>query len=246
MFSVASMGGLAGAGEGTPIVGGDPNFNSVVLLTHMEAAPPIDESDSSHTLAVGAGGSIVTAQKKFGTQSLDCVNSTTGYVEAADHADWLFGAGQFTVECFARWSTVPGASENQGLVGQWLPTGNQRSWLLAPGQDVIQWFYSGNGTEGLVYSAAWTISADTWYHVAVDRNSSGQLKVYIDGVVFIDEDNSGTTYHNSTGKMRVGIREGGAAAQAMDGWIDEVRITNGVARYDGAFTPPPAPFPDSL
>ena len=81
-------------------------------------------------------------------------------------------------------------------------------------------------------------SIDTWYHVAYVR-SSGTTKLYIDGTEIISV--ADTTNYTDTN-----FTVGGwySNSYLLNGYIDDLRITKGVARYTAAFTPPTAAFPD--
>ena len=151
MFSISTVGGLAGGGDGTPgaapLVGlGDPFWENVVLYSRMDADPPIDLSISSHTITDGgAGATLDASNQRFGTGCRDYDGSSTGEDTVPDNTDFEFGAGDFTIECWARWTTLSDA----GLVSRWTTTGNHRSWTLFyddTGGD-LEFFYSTNGTD---------------------------------------------------------------------------------------------------
>ena len=90
-------------------------------------------------------------------------------------------------------------------------------------------------------SSGW--SANTWYYVAVTR-SGNTFKLFRDGV------QNGATVTNagscpataSTGALYVGAEVGGGFAN-WNGYIDDLRITKGYARYTSNFTPPTTAFP---
>ena len=86
------------------------------------------------------------------------------------------------------------------------------------------------------------INLDAWNHIAVVREGTGsnQTKIYINGT----NDGTGTvsTDFNQTSVMYVGCNR--TAGDPMKGFIDDVRVTKGIARYTTTFTPPTAPFED--
>ena len=102
--------------------------------------------------------------------------------------------------------------------------------------------------KGCVYHTTSTITSsgaittNAWNHIAVIREGTGsnETKIYINGT----NDGTGTvsTDFNQTEIMYIGANR--AAGDPMKGYIDDVRITKGVARYTSAFTPPTAAFPD--
>jgi hypothetical protein len=84
-------------------------------------------------------------------------------------------------------------------------------------------------------------TAGAWYHIAADRDASNVLRLYVNGAV-VASATVAATFFNSTRVLYIG-NEGGTLS-LWQGQIDEVRITKGVARYGGAFTPPIAAFPN--
>jgi len=95
-------------------------------------------------------------------------------------------------------------------------------------------------------SSSFTLSTSVWYHVAVVK-SNNLVKMYIDGQKTGLELTD--TYSYTTGRFRWGADS--AAHETFDvigysfnGWMEEMRITKGVARYTSNFTPPSAAFPD--
>ena len=92
-------------------------------------------------------------------------------------------------------------------------------------------------------NGTWNPAGDTWYHIATDRSGSS-LRGYVDGVVIYTSDISTDVFHDSTALAFIG-GEAETAANTLVGWIDNVRITKGVARYAGAFTPPSVAYPTS-
>ena len=88
-----------------------------------------------------------------------------------------------------------------------------------------------------------TPSLNTWYAMAVDRSGS-TLRMYVDGSVVATSATYGWNIPNKTGALTIGIIPS-VGAWDLNGWIDELRITKGVARYAGAYTPATAEFPNT-
>ncbi|TIT84704.1 MAG: LamG domain-containing protein, partial [Mesorhizobium sp.] len=86
------------------------------------------------------------------------------------------------------------------------------------------------------------MSLDSWHAIAVDKDSSGKIRLYVDGSVFASATPADSTIFNSTGALEIGRA---LATAVYDGWIDELRITKGVARYasDSGYTPATSAFP---
>jgi len=221
----------------------DPNFASVVLLLHFDGANGArtfpDNSLAAHSVTSTGGSAwqLTTAQQKFGVSSLQC--GTTGWTSAADSADWAFGAGQFTVECWIRpTSAISGV---RGIVTQFGGS-TDYGWFFGFNGNTLNFFYSTTGTDNPAVTGAYTPTQNVWTHIAADRNASNVLRVYAGGVVLASSTVS-ATFFDSTRTLRIGDDEN--LTRQFAGQIDEMRITKGVARYGGAFTPPTAPFPDA-
>jgi len=219
---------------------GDPYFTSTVLLLHLDgtngSTTIIDSSPAGRSATV-AGSSLSTAQAKFGSASWAA--STTSSIRYADSADWHFSNGPFTVECFMRFSSAP--SGVGAFVSQFGGSTNL-GWFFGMNGSALSFFYSTTGTDSPVVSGTFTASTNTWYHFAADRDASNVLRVYADGAI-IGSATVTATFFNSTRNCYVGNDEG--SVRGYTGFIDEVRITKGVARYAGSFTPPTAAFPNS-
>ena len=221
----------------------DLYYSSVKLLLHFDGTngqtTAVDSSGTPKTITAQGTGRLSTAQPKFGTASAVSEASYSNGWTTPDSADWWFGSSLFTVEADVYYTTVPGGSEVATVVSQWQAA--QQSWFLGHVNGAFGLWYSTDGTNNPNVSAAWTPTVNTHYHVAVDRDSSNVIRVYINGVVLTSATVS-STFKDSTGVLQIG---GGGSANGlpgMAGYIDEVRITKGVARYAGAFYPPTAPY----
>jgi hypothetical protein len=224
----------------------DPSFASVVLLMGFEGADAAttstDEAKGKAVTFVG-NAQLDTAQKKFGTSAL-LLDGTGDFLTLADHADWDFAGGQFTVECWVRFNSVAGTSD---LVGQWDAGTGFCGWRLAwsqPDANLYFMFYDSGGN--LRYANfAWAPSTATWYHVAADRNAAGVIRLYVNGTM-LGKATLAQTFQNSPKGLTIGCIDH-PTPNYLSGWLDEIRITKGVARYasDSGYTLPIAAFPRS-
>jgi hypothetical protein len=225
---------------------GDPNFSNVKLLLGFEGADGAtgspgmtDESLSARGNATVSGNAqIDTAQFKFGAASL-LLDGTGDKIAFADSADWEL-TGEFTIEAFIRANTLPvistiAAHGTGSTVYGW--------WLSASNAGSIRFRFDDNGDATALHdvTSSTTISTGTWYHIAVDRDASNKIRLYIDGVMRGSKTSATGSSFNSTGTLDIGEIGSGFG---FDGWIDEFRFTN-VARYasDSGFTVPTVAFP---
>lgn len=216
----------------------DPFFSNVVLLCHFDGAngsQTITDSSSKHSVTTTSA--LTTTSPKFGTASLATGGSTI--TTSNDSADWAFGSGQFTVECFIRPTSA--ISGIRGLITQFGPSGNL-GWFFGFNATALALFYSTTGSDNPAVSGTYSPTLNAWIHVAADRDASNVLRVYADGVVIASATVS-ATFFDSTRTLIIGNDEN--VSRGFAGQIDELRITKGIARYGGPFTPPTAPFEDA-
>lgn len=222
----------------------DPYFSSVVYLCHFEGTdgqvtPPVESSSYARTITAGGGPQLLTAQKKFGVSSSNGHGGSTAAWQCAQSVDFCFSGGQFTLDAWVYFSSAPGGGSVNGVisVADFAAQGFFFGYVF--GQ--LRLYYSTDGANWAGSPGGnWTPSTGVWYHIAADRDSGNTLRLYVDGSVIY----SGTlsaTFANANTILQVAgnVRYGG-----LTGYVDEVRITKGVARYAGAFTPPTAAFPD--
>ena len=244
---------IAGTAPSISLTAKDPNFASVSLLLHMDGSNGsttfTDNSSNTLTLVPYGNAQISTAQSKFGGASA-YFDGTGDYLQV-NNPNTVIGsmAGDFTIECWIRWVTVPpgNASGNERqIIGQhnW-PEGTSGNWWCMLGVSTGLYFYAaGGGSYTLVSSASFTWNASQWYHVAVSR-SSNNTRIFIDGT------QSGTTTSMTKALMADNVRpvtigaDVGGDKVAANAYIDDLRITKGVARYTANFTPPTVAFPNS-
>ena len=228
-----------------PVVGGDPDFSSVSLLLHLDGTNGsttfTDTSSSPKTLTAAGSAQISTAEAKFGQSLLlNTANDYANYLTTPDNVGFQFGTGAFTMEA---WIYLISKPKNVAAV---IATGTASFgagsyYFVVDGSNKLQ--FGGAGVSTLLSTS--TISTGQWYHVAVSRSGT-TTRIFIDGTLEDTEASDTTSYNYSTNNLLIG-RNGwdSSGNQGFHGYIDEVRITKGVARYTATFTAPTAPFFDS-
>ena len=234
--------------------GQDPYVNNVSLMLSMDGANNsttfIDSSQNALAVTAVADAKISTAQSKFGG-SAAYFDGTGDYLTVASNAAIAFGLGDFTIECWVNFSALPTTNTVMGIANTMALT----NWGgLGLGEWVKYWWFGledsggtkrlrlGRHGNGDVYAYVnWTPSLNTWYHITATRSSSSVIKLFIDGVSQ-SVTTSGANWANdfsATGSLVVGYV---VTLATFNGYIDEFRLTKGVARYTASFTPPSAPF----
>lgn len=225
---------------------GDPNFIYVVLLMGYEPGIGLlDESAKHHGVALG-GGHPDTAQFKFGTSSLHPA------VYYGPDNDWGISASnsdQFTIECWVWFNTVSGSTVV--MVGSSFVSVAWHFSLepIAGHYELRFGFNPGGGGAGLsIISSSAAMVRATWYHVAVDKDASGKIRLYKNGVMVASATPVDSSILHDPFNYELDIGAIGLfGGSAVDGYLDELRITKGLARYhsDGGFQVPTAPYPRS-
>jgi hypothetical protein len=220
----------------TPAVG-DPYWANVTLLVHGNTNGS-DSSTKSNTLtATATNATIDTSVYKFGGGSFKNTSNTGSapayywYNTAPASNSFNFGTGAFTIEFFCIVTSTPRASEG-GIVSTMDRSSNTGVSVTSRGVGI------GNGSTGvsLIYDAAgWrsTLIDGAWHYVVVQRDDSGNWRIYLDGSLFAS--GSGVTSNINTNQIFAGLTYSNGE-YAMNGYVDELRVTYGVARYPSSIT----------
>jgi hypothetical protein len=220
----------------------DQYFANVVLLAHFDGAngqtTTVDSSPKAHTISRISSAALSTAQSKFGGAAASMIGGVNCW-SSADSADWAFGSGKFTVEGWFYFTAAP--SGTQSLISQWSGS-SSLGWFFGFAAGKLAFYYSTTGSDSPNVTTTWAPSTNAWYHIAVDRDASNVIRVYVDGVV-VASATVASAFYDSTLNLELGGSVVGWPSPT--GYMDEVRITKGIARYAGAFTPPTSAFPNS-
>ena len=215
----------------------DPFRSNVSLLLHGNGTNGsttfTDNSPTPKTVTAVGNAQISTAQSKFGGSSI-AFDGTGDSILCTVNSAFDFDTANLTIETFVYPASITGA---RNLWSQRSSTSNGISFRLSSGK--LNFFYTNTGTGD--FSGATTLTLNSWSHVALTREGN-VFKVWLNGVL---DGTSGTITASVTSNVAPRI---GAGAQdnleSLSGYIDDLRITKGVARYTANFTPPTLPFPD--
>jgi hypothetical protein len=228
---------------------GDPHWSNVVLLMGFEGAngstgaPGMtDESPSAHGNATVVGSSVIdTSQFKFGASSLKLVAASSGNIHFNNSADWNLGSGQFTIEAWVQFNTRTAAIHF--IVADYAGAGSLGWYLGVDAAGNLSWTVSTTGSNTFNdITGTWSPTNGTWYHVAVDYDGA-KYRGYINGAM-VGSSTTARTIFNPGNLLAIGSNSINTGLW-LDGWVDEIRITKGVARYatDTSFSVPTAAFP---
>lgn len=230
-----------------PVTGEDPNFASVSLLLHMDGSNGgttfTDKSNNALTVSVVGSAQTDTLIAKFGTASAK-VGSGANYLTVPSSSLFDFGAGDFTIEFW--YYTTQLNTQHQLLVRAANQSGSLSPiFIERKTGNTIAISWTSDGTSWVLDSVggSTTLAANTWHHIAVTR-TSGTFRIFINGV--LDYTNSSSTASIQAGGDVLAIGRWPKYTNSNGPYyIDDLRITKGVARYTANFTVPSAAFPDS-
>lgn len=195
----------------------------------------VDEKGVSY---VSNGAVISTAQSKFGGAS--------GYFNGSASIDAANGvnlnlSGDFTAESFIRFNAVSNTWTAASPSNQYIfeiggnGTGGSGSYFIW--RAGLGWTFVQGGQAILNYASV--PNTNQWYHWALQRKGS-TLSIFLDGQLV-----ASGTFTNPIGATSTTFRignYGGSGPYGVNGYLDEFRITPGVARYNGNFTVPTSEY----
>lgn len=203
----------------------DPYRNFVTYLHHCDSRT---ESILNENV-IPIGNTVVsTTVSKFGIGSF-ALDGTGDYFYSLNRAyGFAFSTAPFTMEMWARFNTAAANATLMQQMGGW-------KFGLVSGQ-ISFWANNNNVQSG---TAAFTPNPGQWYNFTVDRDASNVFRIYVDGVMVVKTTGYNEIVGGSTSALWFGYGD-----SYFNGYIDEIRLTRGVARYasDGGFTVATTPF----
>ena len=194
----------------------------------------VDSGVTGHT--VNTSGDPVHSNNfaKFGTTSMQ-FDGTGDYLSIADHADFDFGTGDFTIDFWAKASV---ANTNAVWIGRANTSTGHSTWFFRIESATVVTFAHAPTETQKQYT--YTVGTSEWKHYAAVR-SSGTTTIYVNGTS-IGSFTDGNNYDSNAGNVYIGARQySSGITQNYNGYIDELRISKGIARWTAAFTPPKSP-----
>jgi hypothetical protein len=149
-------------------------------------------------------------------------DGTGDYLSIPASSNFAFGTGDFTVETwvYANESSTKGIVSTATITKAGFSMSMDMAWL---------------GTNTATSSYAWTLPTATWVHLAISRNN-GMVSFFVNGIVMKTVSDPSNLISST---LKVGERyASGNEGYSFNGYIDDLRITKGKARYTSNFIPP--------
>ena len=205
------------------------------LMLHMDGADDgtsfIDSSLSPYTVT-RVNALTKTGIKKFGTAS-GYFDGSGDYLSIPDSDDWNFGASDMTIDFWVNFSDITG---QKFLFNQRADGTHAHELSLNSGS--LKWAAYNGGTV-FDFSRSVTLSTGTWYHIAAVRNGN-VLRLYLDGQQQGADQAFTGTMPDLGAAFDIGRWSGDGIY--LNGYIDELRISKGIARWTSNFTPENGPY----
>ena len=179
---------------------------------------------------------ISTSVKKYGIGSMAFDGSGDWLASTAITDLYAFGTGAFTIEFWLYLNTTTGTQ----IVYDCRPSGtNGTQPIIFIDAGVVKFQHST-----VVRITGATLSTGTWYHIALARSGT-------DTKLFVNGTQSGSTYTSDStsyscgaGRPIIGTDAAGVGSNNLNAYLDDLRVTKGVARYTATFTPPTEALPN--
>jgi len=201
------------------------------LLLNFNNGAIVDAHGSGDLVTV-SGTQLSTTIKKFGNNSLYFTGSSYAYVASTiTNPIYAFGSNNFTIEFWVYFVSV---STTMQIIDS-RPAGTSaltNYFYIALQSGTINYYTSS----GQVITGS-TPTAGTWYHVAVARYS-GNTKLFVNGTQAGSTYGDTVTYNGAVNRPILGVDGNAVNTSYLNGYIDDLRITPGVARYTSNFTAP--------
>jgi len=213
--------------------------NTIKLLLHLDS-DFTDSGYTGHIVTANGNAQIDTSQSKFGGASA-LFDGTGDYLSIPDHADWYMGTGKFTIDFWANLKSI--STSAKGSLFEQYDAGTDLVSFSYWGssQNITFAIRSGGYPNIVTLSYTWsTIQEDKWYHLAVIRGWAGNANDWalcIDGVA-VDTTTDADAWPDLSAAFTIGQGQFSTPDGFLDGWIDEFRVTKGVARWTKPFIPP--------
>ena len=214
-------------------VNADGVDNYTKLMLHMDDSSLGDSSVQGHSVTKHGDVTVTSAESKFGGYSA-YFDGSGDYLSIPDSEDWNFG-DTFTIDF---WVKLDGSWANTQLLNQHQDDAN--NWRLELEPWGAQFYVEENDDRSLsMYqesASGW--ATGNWYHVALVRDGN-EWDIYRNGTSIVNATSS-LSISNYNAGLHIG--KGQEDDDNFPGYIDELRISKGIARWTSNFTPPSKPY----
>lgn len=219
-----------------------PTSNTVLLLSSTSGPSVTDALRISNMETTGTARQVANNSPYYDTYSA-YFDGTGDYL---NYTASLSLTGAFTAQCWFYNTSSSGAQQTLFTFNS--ASGNGYGSLRVDcDQGNVQYNISTNlSTSGTGWATTLSVNSayikNTWNHVAVTRDASNVVRLFLNGVQIASGTQAGTLYNTST-THAIGCNNlPGAATNPFQGYISNLQLVNGTAVYTTTFTPPTSPL----
>ena len=195
--------------------------NTQLLLNSTNAG--VYDATAKNDIITAGTLQVSTSQSKFGGSSIYFSNTGDGMTIPANNLLSTFGAGNFTIEFWIRYTST--GAQRADLI-------RSTTWAIVDYDNGNLYWQNAYASNSLLYYNHGSLQDGNWHHVAVVRSATSTLTMYVDGTSI--GSGTDTNVYNTNSAITIGIS--GSYGQFL-GYMDDIRITKGYARYTSNFTP---------
>jgi len=150
---------------------------------------------------------------------------------------FALGTDQFTIECYVIRNSVLGSFIDFRADSGFTSTTDGAGKFYI-GQASSEACFSYGATPTTVLGSSYIAEGDTWHYVAVTRDASNNLRLFVNGTL----ENTATVADDFSNPY---FTLGNPISTTFRGYtfVSSFRITKGVCRYTDSFTKPTTPYP---
>lgn len=222
----------------------DPFWSNVSLLLPMlgrNGSTTITDA-STRIKTITRNGPVFLTERDSATGTTSCAfNGSSTWLSLASNSDLNFGTGDFTVEMWLKTLSQANSLATALVNGVTsFASGAVFFTNYGPGAaaNVRQRFGFGIPSANPMVLSTTLLDINRWYHVAVTRSGT-LVRLFINGTVEATATNSAAIDLSLNG-TQIGRNAYDGASSYWNGYIEQLRITKGVARSIVAI---PAPLP---
>jgi len=226
----ANTGGGGGGAQGGSYLSGSGG-SGIVIVSY----PDVYAAATTVNATASTSGS--------GSMYMNGISGAGGgpYLSYPNSSTMQFGSGNFTIEAWCYFTVV----QESTIAARYPFDSTNNEWNFGTGSSLIPNFSyttGGNTSAGSVGGVS-ALSINTWYHIAVVRNST-VLTMYINGTSVATSTIAGSIYSGTT-TSTVGAYAQSAYPNGYavpNGYLSNVRVVKGTAVYTSNFTPSTTPL----
>lgn len=195
----------------------------------------IVDASGKHTIETVGNTHKSTAQARFTSTGADYYDGTSDYLTIKDNPLLELGSANFTIEAWV----YPLNNSSRSIFGHG-PDGQNWWAFYLDGTGKLEFAIVSGNSVVVDRISSTTVNTNTWTHVAVTRSGS-TFRLFIDGQEPVSYTGSPAATSSATPDFSTDFWIGGqrwsGSGNGFQGYIQDLRVTRGVARYTSNFTP---------